>query len=337
MAGSPLETARLVDVREGEPPARGISLLFPGQGIQFERMAEWLIRDFESARKTFKTADEVMGLPITAAAAGDQSHLLAKTEYAQAAIGATCVAIYRAIQEVAQKEGVSFNPSISAGISFGELPNLVARGVLTLETMFEVINKRGEIMEEEGGKLNGRMISALYRDPSLVIDGFCEGSVQVAIRYPTFSALSGTNEDLKKVIPKLEKAKVKVIEPGVFYPFHNSLMEEARIRFEDSLKNIPFADPDGTIVMNASAQAVSTGIEIKTQLPQQLVQTVDGTAVIRALRDRSHFVIEPGPKPFLSRLVNRADGGLTGFTVDSMEALQKLVEILKARQEVEQT
>src|SRR5574341_976962 len=99
-------------------------LLFAGQGAQKLGMARDLYDNFDSVKKTYDEASEILGYDLRQLIDQDAEQL-AETKYTQPAILTTSVAILRLLDS----QGVSYD--VVAGLSLGEYSALVASGSLS--------------------------------------------------------------------------------------------------------------------------------------------------------------------------------------------------------------
>lgn len=322
---------------EIEPKSIGIGILCPGQGSQIPGMGRVLHQISPAAQEIFRIADEHLGnrfgFPLSQICFDEELGAeLRRTDVAQAAIGVVSVAALEAAKERMRKRGYELNPLIGAGISFGELPNLVAAGVISLQTFLDLILKRGEIMEDVGKRQNGAMRSVLGVTNRDTIERICtESGVFPGIWYPGVSVISGKLEGLQKAEEAFAKAGGRVRDTGVEYPFHTPLMAEAQEKLREVLHTMIFYDALYPIIMNANGKVTMSGKEIKYRLPEQLTQPVDGVQVIERMKENGAIVIvEFCPRATLSGLVTRHDNNLRSMSVYDDKSLERLEEFLLA-------
>src|ERR671911_1264422 len=131
---------------------RSHAALFPGQGSQFEGMADpWIGHPAGAA--ILDEASETMGRDV--AAGCRDAAALATTEFVQPALLACDVAAFR----VLEAEGLSFVGV--AGHSLGEFAALVAAGVLSLGDALDLVVARGAAMQRAGEERPGTMSALL--------------------------------------------------------------------------------------------------------------------------------------------------------------------------------
>lgn len=309
--------------KEYEAEPSNIAFLWPGQGAQIQGMGRSLYEGSEASRKIFTDADKLLGFSISELCFSGRAEDLEKTEIAQPAIGTVCLAAHAAVKELAEKHGVSLTPTVGAGISFGELPNLVASGVIDQKTFYTIIQSRSTIMEEVGTVPPGEMKSVLGITDRSLIEQICiENKVYPAIYYPGITVISGLYPFIDNAAFAFEQHKARVRPTGVKYPFHTPHMKQAEERFLEFLQQFEFRDPEYPVVLNATGESTTSGREIRKRLPEQLTRTVDGVKVINAFSSHgAHVVVEFCPRPVLGSLVTKVDSTLQSFSIHSMDSL----------------
>lgn len=98
-----------------------IAFIYPGQGAQKCGMGADFYENSASVRKLFDEAGEQLGLDMKALCF-EENDLLDQTEYTQAAMVTTCLAM----TEVLMERGVK--PDITAGLSLGEYAAISVAG-----------------------------------------------------------------------------------------------------------------------------------------------------------------------------------------------------------------
>lgn len=327
MGEKPLHIEPFVVVTDREPRPSGIAYIFPGQGIQIKGMGRDLYDRYGAARKVFRQADDVLGFSLSTVCFDDPKEELGKTDVAQMAIGTVCIAAYEAAKETYP----NLTAVVGGGVSFGELPNLVAAGVIDFPAFLKLIKERGNIMEDAGRKNPGRMVMVMGLDREVVEDICTQSDVYPAIYYPGERGvinIAGGLEEMERAVELCTDKKARV-RPVTNYAFHTPLMGGARDEIKKVLDFMEFRDPNYPIVLNANGQATRSGEEIKRLLPEQLTNPVDTPKTIATMGTFGAYTfIEFSPQPFFSKILVRSGEELQAVTVHNAQSMQDLALLL---------
>lgn len=120
-----------------------IAFIYPGQGAQKAGMGADFYENSEIARYIFDQAGEELDLDMKELCF-EENDRLDLTEYTQAAMVTTCLAMTR----VAESKGLKAD--ITAGLSLGEYPAIAAAGGMNDMDAIRLVRKRGILMPEHG-------------------------------------------------------------------------------------------------------------------------------------------------------------------------------------------
>ena len=101
-----------------------IAFIFPGQGAQTCGMGKDFYEQTETGKRVFDKASELLGFSMPQLCF-EQNDRLDITEYTQAAMVTTSIAM----MEVLEERGIK--PDVAAGLSLGEYCALAASGVMS--------------------------------------------------------------------------------------------------------------------------------------------------------------------------------------------------------------
>ena len=287
------------------PSIQNIAYVFPGQGAQWVGMGRYLYDAFTSAREVFQEADDVLRSPLSCLCFEGPEEKLSETVNAQPAILTVSVACLRAASEAS---GGLVPPAFMAGHSLGEYSALVAADVLDFATAILLTRERGRLMHEAGLRIPGGMAAIIGLD-EISMEEICqETGVQVAnINSPGQAVLSGSREALIRAVDLARAMGARhAIQLKVSGAFHSSLMEPAREAMAEIISRIEFRDPSVPIVVNCTAQSMTTADEIKYELIRQISSCVQWQKSVEYMMAAgvSTFV-EVGPGKVLSGLIKR--------------------------------
>ena len=113
-----------------------IAFLFPGQGAQKAGMGQDFYEKYPSARQIFDQASQWLSLDMKALCF-EKNDRLNLTEYTQAALVTTCLAMEKVVEEC------GLHPDITAGLSLGEYCAIAVSGGMSVKDAIVTVRKRG--------------------------------------------------------------------------------------------------------------------------------------------------------------------------------------------------
>ena len=117
-----------------------IAFIYPGQGAQKAGMGKDFYENSPLARDIYDRASECLELDMRALCF-EENDLLDQTEYTQAAMVTTCLAMTR----VAENKGLKAD--VTAGLSLGEYPAIAIAGGMNDMDAIRLVRKRGILMQ----------------------------------------------------------------------------------------------------------------------------------------------------------------------------------------------
>lgn len=304
-----------------------IAFLFPGQGAQYPGMAKDFVENFASARHLFEEADDLIGRKVSTLILNGPVEELTETRNSQVGIYVACVALLRVFRE----QFPHLTPAVCAGLSLGEYTALHASERLSFADCLQLVQWRGQYMNEACEKTQGTMavvlgleaqavealVQALKMPHDLWVANFnCPGQV----------VLSGT---LKGITAGSEAAKAKgakrVLPLQVHGAFHSGLMRLAEESLADKVLAAPIRDSSIDFVMNVPGNFVKDISQIKTYLIQQVTHPVKWEQSIRAMAAKDiDLFIEIGCGKTLSGFNKRIGVTCPTLSIETVKDLELL-------------
>lgn len=290
----------------GRAQAKGGSLtfavVFPGQGSQFEGMADPWTRHPAGDAVLRETSDAI-GRDVVAGCHDPAS--LATTEFVQPALLACDVAAFR----ILRSEGP--DPIGVAGHSLGEFAALVAADALSLAEALAVVVVRGAAMQRAGEERPGTMTALLGVGPSqaaaLCDEARGDGVLLVANENsPAQAVISGSVDAIERAEAVAKERRIRAIRLSVAGAFHSPLMEPAVAPIEAELDRVTLREPRFPIAENVTGALVRDPDELRELLGRQVVSPVRWERCAQALRDAGATTfLEAGPGDVLTKMAKR--------------------------------
>ncbi len=293
------------DLPGGDGPAS--AWLFPGQGAQHVGMGRDLAEEIPAARAVFDAADEALGFALsTLCFEGPEDELLRTVNTQPALVAHGIAALAAAIDQGSLAEA----PALLAGHSLGEYAALIAAGAISFEDGIRLVRERGRLMQEACDAQPGTMAAILGLDRETLEPICAEHDVAVCNENAAGNiSIGGTAEAVAAASEAASEAGASRVVPlRVAGAFHTPLMASAAEGMASVLAAAPFGDPARPVVSNVTAQPLTSGDALATELRDQITSPVLWLDSLRTMLDAgvSSF-IEFGPGRVLTGTVGRTD------------------------------
>lgn len=303
-----------------------IAFLYPGQGAQKCGMGKDFYERSTQARELFDRAGELLSLDMRELCFAENDRLDI-TEYTQAAMVTTCLAMTREVRS----RGLL--PDVTAGLSLGEYCAIAVAGGMSELDAIRTVRSRGILMQEAVGAGKGAMAAVLGMTGEAieaVVDSL-DGVTIANYNCPGQLVITGYTEAVEKASALLKEAGAKRVVPlNVSGPFHSPLLAEAGRKLGEVLDTVEWSDLRIPYVTNVTAERVADIRQAKGLLERQVASSVRWEQGIRnLLADGVDIFVEIGPGRTLSGFLRKIDKDAAVYNIEHFEDMDAVIENIK--------
>ena len=307
------------------------AFIYPGQGAQKAGMGADFYERSETARAIFDQAGEKLGLDMKALCF-EENEKLDLTEYTQAALVTTCLAMTR----VAKERGLK--PDITAGLSLGEYSAIAAAGGMDDLDAVRLVRKRGILMQNTVPAGEGGMCAVMGMEASKIEEvleemaGEAAGDVTIAnYNCPGQIVITGKTPAVEAAAERLKAAGAKrAMMLNVSGPFHSPLLMPAGEELARELETVTFYPLDIPYVTNVTAERVEDIGETKELLAKQVSSPVRWMQSMEAMiREGVDIFVEIGPGKTLAGFMKKISRDVKVYNIAVWEDVEKVAQELQ--------
>lgn len=303
------------------------AFLFPGQGAQKTGMGQDFYGKFPSAREIFDQASQWLSLDMKALCF-EKNDRLNLTEYTQAALVTTCLAMEKVVEEY------GLRPDVTAGLSLGEYCAIAVSGGMSVQDAITTVRKRGILMEQAVPAGEGSMAAVMGLDADKIQAVLGGMKAEIAnYNCPGQIVITGPKAAVEEASVKLKEAGARRVLPlTVSGPFHSSMLQNAGKELEKELSKVEFSSLKIPYVTNVTAQYVTDFKETKDLLAKQISSSVRWQqSVEKMLEDGVDTFVEIGPGKTLTGFMKKIAPDAKAYNIQKVEDLELLPEIMGNR------
>lgn len=303
------------------------AFIFPGQGAQKAGMGKDFYDKYETARQVFEDASLWLDLDMKELCF-EENDRLDSTEYTQAALVTTCLAMEKVVEE----QGL--HPDVTAGLSLGEYCAIEVAGGLSLKDAVTTVRKRGILMEEAVPAGQGSMAAVLGLEAEqieAITDGI-EGISIANYNCPGQIVITGMKAAVEEAAAKLKESGAKRVLPlNVSGPFHSQMLEEAGHQLSKVLDTVNVMELKIPYVTNVTSEYISDSIKIKELLARQISSSVRWQqSVEKMIAEGVDTFVEIGPGKTLAGFMRKINRDVKVYNIQGIEDMEKVIAEIRS-------
>ena len=299
-----------------------VAFLYPGQGAQKAGMGKDFYENSPLARDIYDKASETLGLDMKALCF-EENDKLDLTEYTQAALVTTCLAMTRAAKEA------GLDADITAGLSLGEYAAIAAAGGMKELDAIRLVRKRGILMQNTVPAGEGAMCAVMAMDAEKIeqVIKDIEGVSVANYNCPGQIVITGWKMAVEKAAEALKEAGAKrTIMLNVSGPFHSPMLIPAGEELLLELGQVEMSPLTVPYITNVGAKKVTDISETKQLLAKQVSSPVCWMQSMEYLiKEGVDTFIEIGPGRTLAGFMKKIDRDLKVINIGTWEDIDKAV------------
>lgn len=301
------------------------AFIFPGQGAQAAGMGKDFYEAYPKAAEIYDMASDLLKLDMKALCF-EGNDKLDLTEYTQAALVTTCLAMEKVLEEAGVK------PDITAGLSLGEYCAIHAAGGMSAADAIRTVRERGILMQDTVPAGEGGMAAVLGMEAAAIEEGLqgIEGAWIANYNCPGQIVITGRKAAVEKASQVLkEKGARRVLPLNVSGPFHSPMLEPAGEKLLETLNQVEFTPLQIPYVTNVTAEPVTDIRLTKELLKQQVSSSVRWQQSMEyMLANGVDTFVEIGPGKTLTGFLRKIDRSAVVYQAGTCGDMEKVASAL---------
>lgn len=298
-----------------------IAFIYPGQGAQKAGMGADFYVGSEKARELYDAAEQALALELKGLCF-EENDKLDLTEYTQAALVTTCLAMTRVVREA------GIMPDITAGLSLGEYAAIAASGGMDELDAIRLVRKRGILMQNTVPAGVGAMCAVMGIETAQVEQMLSSvKGVDIAnYNCPGQIVITGYKEAVEEAAQKLkEEGAKRIVMLNVSGPFHSPLLIPAGEALSEELSQVTLRDLRIPYVTNVGAEKVEDISRTKELLARQVSSPVRWQQSMELMISEGVDVfVEIGPGRTLTGFMKKISRDVKVYNISAWEDVEKV-------------
>lgn len=298
------------------------AFLYPGQGAQKAGMGADFYENSETVKALYDQASEALGMDMKELCF-EENDRLDLTEYTQAALVTTCLAMTKAVEEHGLK------PDITAGLSLGEYAAIAAAGGMKELDAIRLVRKRGILMQNTVPQGEGAMCAVMAMEAEK-IEEVLAGIEDVTIanyNCPGQIVITGKTAAVEQAADALKEAGAKrTVMLNVSGPFHSPMLASAGTELKKELERVQTYPLTVPYVTNVHAGEVKDIKETKELLAKQVSSPVRWMqSMEQMIKEGTDTFVEIGPGKTLAGFMRKIDRSVKVYNIGKWEDVETVI------------